>query len=148
MTNPLNQVNEAIINDPHGSMARHASHWLAVEVMGWEALHRQIAKCWTTGEAVYDTTYYYAADKKVMPMSHWQPLTDANHTRMLVRAMAYLLHPDDQEEAEMTLCIAETVYGTNPYGKDTTHDGLKVLFILAHHKIIKDDTLKGWLSHD
>jgi hypothetical protein len=62
--------------------------------------------------------------------------------------MAYLLHPDDQEEAEMTLCIAETVYGTNPYGKDTTHDGRKVLFILSHHKIIKDDTLKEWLDND
>ena len=147
MTNPLNQVNTEITNDPRGTVARRASHWLAVSVMGWEALHRQIAKCWTTGEAVYDTAYYYEADKQVMPVIHWKPFTDANHTRRLVQKVAivcgeYLRHPNASERLA-------------PYGNDPTHDARAVLKLL--HTLSKfenctlkltNDTLKGWLEND
>jgi hypothetical protein len=35
MTNELTRVLDAIKQDPHGEVARQASHWLAVEVETW-----------------------------------------------------------------------------------------------------------------
>jgi hypothetical protein len=160
MTNPLNQVNEAIIKDPHdGSVARHASHWLAVEVMGWKLIIDPL------GDMVYEyfieTRGYlkyqgkegakevYTVENKVvayMPVQYWQPFTDANHTWMLVRKVGivcgeYLRHPNASERLA-------------PYGNDPTHDAravLKLLHTLSkfENRTLKltNDTLKGWLEN-
>jgi hypothetical protein len=72
----VNQVNEAITKDPHGTVARHASHWLAVEVMGW---------------TLQAGIYYDADGKHLMLKLKWQPFTDANHLGMICEKVELLI---------------------------------------------------------
>jgi hypothetical protein len=147
MTNPLNQVTQAIIKDPHGKVARHASHWLAVNVMGRKLIIDPL------GDAVYEyfietrdylksqgkegTKEVYTLENKVvayMPVLHWQPFTDANHTYdLVVHYCSNFGH----------------VVGLSPYGKDRTHDARLILSDAHEYKeILTNDTLKGWLEND
>ena len=75
MSNYLTRVNDAIKQDPHGSVARNASHWLAVHVMGWS---------WDN-LAYYWRPFKDLNDRGKMWKEDWQPLTDANSAWELVK---------------------------------------------------------------
>jgi hypothetical protein len=66
MTNELTRVLDAIKQDPHGEVARQASHWLAVNVMGW------IHKIDIMGEKVYQYTIKFKSES-IDDMPAWMP---------------------------------------------------------------------------
>ena len=144
MTNELTRVIDAIKKDPHGEVARQASHWLAVEVMG------------------------------LIEIDDWQPFTDANHTRMLVRSFIentdlqfynYDENYSPENPQPVTLlsagvkpittgykfvdCIGSLAM-TNlllfPYSDDTTHDACQVLRKCHAESTLTDEILKGFLG--
>jgi hypothetical protein len=133
MTNPLNQVNEAIIKDPHGKAARHASHWLAVEVMGWEPFTRIVLP---SGEKIgvdHNDVHIFKANvsrriEHLLPLVPWQPLTDPEHAHMLFvkRDSLIALDPPDAIDPIIALSILE----------DLHNEGA-----------LTNDTLKGWIDH-
>ncbi len=148
MTNLLQQVNTEIINDPHGKVARQASHWLAVNVMGlpyvddpnhfvgyfipfdmYEKLegYRGVSEC---GSGCM-------MDKEV-----WQPFIDANHTRML---WVKVCEKCDMPQGELAQCLAINLLFMEPVDC--------VLAILQdggcqEYLKITNDTLKGWLENE
>jgi hypothetical protein len=133
MTNYLDQVNQAIINDPHGSVAREASHWLAVEVMGWELVAVGFDWYFATLKEGAEDNNLPVNYRLVMSVGDWQPFTDANHTRMLVIHYSRTFG---------------NVVGLKPYSDDTTHDARQVLNKCHAEGKLTDDTLKGWLEND
>ena len=135
MTNPLNQVNEAIINDPHGSVARHASHWLAVEVMGWPYVDdpNHFVGYFIPFD-VYEKLEGYRGVSEcgsgcMMDKEVWQPLTDPEHAHMLFvkRDSLIALDPPDAIGSIIALSILE----------DLHNEGT-----------LTNDTLKGWMEND
>ena len=82
MSNELTCVIDAIKQDPHGETARNASHWLAVSVMNARDSYMKDP----LGRIVKSQPIYIFG-KTVIKHKDWQPLTDANHTRRLWKAL-------------------------------------------------------------
>lgn len=82
---PINQLHEAIKNDPYGEVAQRANHFLAVEVMGWFVDEKGY---WM------DSATHKTPEGLEFPLGSleddWRPFTDANHTRVLVREFKFL----------------------------------------------------------
>ena len=143
MTNELTRVLDAIKQDPHGEVARLVAHWLAVEVMGWK---------YVDNERHPEKNHYIAQGlqgiktgewARVMFQDEWQPLTDANHTRMLVFTQRLYPNPSGQGY----YLLSETPYTQfplNAYDPDTTHDACQVLRKCHAEGTLTDDTLKGF----
>ena len=119
MPNPLTRVNDAIKQDPHGEVARQASHWLAVDVMGWEEkyLGCLLGFC------------YVDLDNKDIEINiaDWQPLTDANSAWELVKHCK-----------QTPMIIRQHVYEV----------GINKLFECYTGGDLTDDTMKGWLGNE
>jgi len=124
MTNLLQQVNEAIIKDPHGCVARHASHWLAVEVMGEE----------------------FAA--RIVFENDWQPFTNANHTYGLVRKVGIVEYRGQDILGDAYPEEYAPIFPVSQYDGDTTHDARQVLNKCHAEETLTDEILKGWLEND
>jgi hypothetical protein len=162
MTNELTRVLDAIKKDPHGEVARQASHWLAVKVMGWEKT------------ALTEVHFCYEPCTPLMCTDDWQPFTDANHTRMLVRSFIentdlqfynYDENYSPENPQPVTLlsagvkpittgyklvdCIGSLAM-TNlllfPYSDDTTHDACQVMRKCHAEGTLTDEILKGFLG--
>jgi hypothetical protein len=140
MTNELTRVIDAIKKDPHGEVARQASHWLAVNVMGW------IHKIDIMGEKVYQYTIKFKSESiddmpAWMPIKSWQPFTDANHTRMLVIKVGVRLYDDG-----LFLAGYPAIHRLDPYSDNTTHDACQVMRKCHADGTLTDDILKGFLG--
>jgi hypothetical protein len=154
MENQLTRVIDAIKQDPHGKVARNVCHWLAVEVMGRKCIIDPL------GQSVYeyyiDTQEYVkrhenVGDKKIysienkikawMPISYWQPFTDANHTRMLVIKVGVRLYDDG-----LFLAGYPAIHRLDPYSDNTTHDACQVMRKCHADGTLTDDILKGFLG--
>ena len=148
MTNELTRVIDAIKADPHGEVARQASHWLAVEVMHGELLHRG----WrgSSSDLSWDNSIYaYEIDGEVIFVNKWRPLTDANHTRMLVRKVFkdICLYKSYVGEGNYSVHYGENDYhelDLDPYGDDITHDACQVLRKCHAEGTLTDEILKGF----
>lgn len=143
MSNQLTRVIDATKADPHGEVARNVCHWTAVKVMGWK---------YVENERHPEKNHYLAQGLKgikarewarVMFRDEWQPLTDANHTRMLVfkwgvnyfNGVAVLGDASDGVFAFNKL---------KPYSDDFAHDACQVLRKCHHECVLTDETLKGF----
>lgn len=133
MTNQLQRVIDAIKEDPHGDVARNVCHWLAFIVMSWHLVRNKAGKVIAyMGTPVGDASEGW-----------WQPLTDANHTRMLVRKVGVVYphrHPCLQSESG-------GIYPLRPYdADDPTHDACQVLRKYHAEGTLTDETLEGFLN--
>jgi hypothetical protein len=133
MTNELTRVLDAIKKDPHGEVARQASHWLAVNVMGWES--RLPFSLNTFG------TYLTGEPYGIVAWTEWQPFTDANHTRMLVIKVGVRLYDDG-----LFLAGYPAIHRLDPYSDDPTHDACQVLRKCHAESTLTDEILKGFLG--
>ena len=138
MPNQLTRVIDAIKQDPHGETARQVSHWLAVNVMGCKI-----------DEIIYREHSFSESFKKVYVLPDgtvlfsFKPLTDANHTRMLVFTQRLYPNPSGQGY----YLLSETPYTQfplNAYDPDTTHDACQVLRKCHAEGTLTDDILKGF----
>ena len=137
----LTRVIDAIKQDPHGEVARQASHWLAVNVMGWES--RLPFSLNTFG------TYLTGEPYGIVAWTEWRPLTDANHTRMLVRKVFkdICLYKSYVGEGNYSVHYGENDYhelDLDPYGDDITHDACQVLRKCHADGTLTDEILKGF----
>ena len=146
MTNELTRVLDAIKQDPHGEVARLVAHWLAVEVMGWK---------YVDNERHPEKNHYIAQGlqgiktgewARVMFQDEWQPLTDANHTRMLVLKcglcrvicqgfVSYSLKANTEDIRHFELY---------PYSDNITHDACQVMRKCHAEGTLTDEILKGF----
>ena len=138
MPNQLTRVIDAIKQDPHGETARQVSHWLAVNVMGWES--RLPFSLNTFG------TYLTGEPYGIVAWTEWQPFTDSNHTRMLVLKcglcrvicqgfVSYSLKANTEDIRHFELY---------PYSDNITHDACQVMRKCHAEGTLTDEILKGF----
>jgi len=142
MTNELTRVIDAIKADPHGEVARNVCHWFAVNVMGWDWYNCGYEKHYGVKVPFSDSTCPIDFEFRC-EVNKWQPLTDANHTRMLVFTQRLYPNPSGQGY----YLLSETPYTQfplNAYDPDTTHDACQVLRKCHAEGTLTDDILKGF----
>lgn len=148
MTNKLEQTINDIKKNPHGAVARNAAHWLGTKVMSW--VISEEGEYLDKGIHVSDISnrylYCYSVDGDDEYTNIFNPFTDANHTRMLVREYAIttaekLESPTEGPVAAIFFLVVSTMY---PYGEDSTYDACQVLRKCYAEGLLKDENIQKW----
>jgi hypothetical protein len=144
MTNYLAQVNQAIKADPHGTVARHASRWLAIEVMGWHYINdpAHFVGYFIPFEVFEKLEAYRGVSECgaacMMDEGVWKPFTDANHALTVLNNMEDLANYLQSDDIYSFRWFLKGCLAWMQHALDTCCD----------YGTLTDNTLKGWLNHD
>ena len=130
--NKLEEAIEQIKADPSGKVARHASQWLALELMDTKFDDRF---CLVISDRIYGKYLHVCFEG-----DEWNPFIEANHTRALVRKVGIEL------DGSWYVLKGSNKVVTGNDGDDKTNYACQALRLSADNGQLTEGVVKGWLS--